>query len=68
VLRLVGVLLPSHVVPTVTLFGSGPRRMKTPVTVKLSREVAISRSNALSNFLVVCHGDVVVLAVGPASA
>ena len=29
--------LPSHVVPTATLFGSGPRRMKTPVTVKLSR-------------------------------
>jgi len=25
------------VVPTATLFGSGPRRMKTPVTVKLSR-------------------------------
>jgi len=29
--------LPSHVVPTATLFGSGPRCMKTPVTVKLSR-------------------------------
>jgi hypothetical protein len=28
--------LPSHVVPTAKLFGSGPRRMKTPVTVKLS--------------------------------
>jgi hypothetical protein len=34
--------LPSHLVPTATLFGSSPRRrMKTPVTVKLSREAAI---------------------------